>query len=166
MSPDVAGTRRTRRSAFEGRGRFGLAPGFGPARAAALLAIVASLLALDGLTTAPAAAIQRIDVSPLSWTTRDALVHWLGVEPGVNAFALATGSLAARLEELPAVASADVSVHLPGTLDVRVTERQPILGWRVGDVTFLVDRDGMLFALAGGAAGDTAAIPIVVDSRA
>jgi len=166
VSGDATSPRRTRRSELEGRRGSSLSLGFAPARAAALLGVLASLLALYGLTTAPAAAIQRIEVSPLAWTDRDELVRWLGVEPGVNAFALATDQLAARLEELPAIATADVAVQLPGTLAVRVTERQPILAWRVGGVTFLVDREGMLFALAGSGGGDTSRLPIVVDSRA
>lgn len=166
MSREASGARRTRRSALAGRRGLNRSLAFAPTRAAALLAILASLLALYGLTTAPAVAIQRIDVSPLSWTNHDELIRWLGIEPGVNAFALATDGLAARLEELPAVASADVAVRLPGTLDVRVTERQPILAWRVADVTFLVDRDGVLFALAGAGAGARSAFPVVVDSRA
>lgn len=136
-----------------------------PVRAAALLSIVACVLALYGLTTASALAIQRIDVSPLSWTDHDELIRWLGVDPGVNAFQLPTGSLAERIEELPAVASAHVAVSLPGTLTVTVTEREPILAWQVGDTTFLVDRDGMLFALAGKTAASTATLPTIVDGR-
>ena len=166
MSRPIAGARRTRRSALDGRGRFGLSFGPSPVRAAALLGVLASVLALYGLTSAPAVAITRVDVSPLSWTDHDELVRWLGIDPGVNAFALETSHLAARVEELPAVASADVAVQLPGTLSVTVTERQPILAWRVGDATFLVDRDGMLFALAGKGTGNAAAIPTIVDSRA
>jgi cell division septal protein FtsQ len=165
VSREVAGARRTRRSALDGRRRFGLSFGPSPVRAAALLGVLASILALYGLTTAPAVAIERIDVSPLSWTDHDELVRWLGVDPGVNAFALQTDTLAARIEELPTVASADVAVHLPGTLAVSVTERQPILAWRVNDVTFLVDRGGMLFALAGKGSGSAASVPTIVDGR-
>jgi hypothetical protein len=161
-----AATARTRRVGG-GPGRSGQRWRIGPSptRAAALLAIVACLLGLYGATTSPALAIQRIDVSALSWTNHDDLVRWLGVDPGVNAFRLATGDLAARIEELPAVASADVQVRLPGTLLVTVTERAPILAWRVGAVTFLVDREGVLFALAGKATGSAAALPTVVDGR-
>ena len=165
MSRDVAGARRTRRSELGSRPRFGLSFGPSPVRAAALLGVLASVLALYGLTSAPAVVIQRVDVSPLAWTDHDELVRWLGVDPGVNAFALETSHLAARLEELPTVASADVSVGLPGTLRVTVTERQPILAWRVRDVTFLVDRTGILFALAGKGTGSAAAIPTIVDTR-
>jgi cell division protein FtsQ len=127
-----------------------------PVRAAALLAILAAILALDGLTTTTALAIQRIEVSPLQWTSRDEVVRLLGAEPGGNAFSLATTGLAARIEALPAVAAAHVEVVLPDTLIVTVTERAPILAWRIAAVTYLVDRDGRLFAIAGSPPGGVA----------
>jgi cell division septal protein FtsQ len=165
------------RPASARRGRVSIARGLdrrwrlgpSPTRAAALLVGLACVLALYGLTTTPALAIERIQVSPLSWTSHDALVKWLGVSPGVNAVGLPTAGLAARIEELPAVAAASVDVSLPNTLVVSVTERQPILAWRVGAVTFLVDRDGKLFAASGPgigpAAPGAAGLPTIVDLR-
>lgn len=144
------------------RWRFGPSP----ARAAALLAIVACVLALYGLTTVPALAITRIEVSPLSWTDRDAVIQRLGVEPGINAFQLSTDQLAQRLGAIPSVAGARVEVRLPDTLAVTVTEREPILAWQVGDTTYLVDREGMLFALASSAPATLATLPTIVDGRA
>lgn len=154
---------RLRRSGDGGAARWRFGPS--PARAAALLAIVACILGLYGLTTVPALAITRIEVSPLSWTDHDELVRWLRVDPGLNAFQLSTDHLAERLEEIPSVAAARVEVRLPDTLTVAVTEREPILAWRVGDVTFLVDREGMLFALASNAGGSAATLPTIVDGR-
>ena len=55
------------------------------------------------------------------------------------------------------------SVTFPDTVVVEVTERTPILAWRVGDSTFLADRDGVLFALATGGADD--GLPSVADGR-
>ncbi|MBI3751310.1 MAG: FtsQ-type POTRA domain-containing protein [Chloroflexi bacterium] len=155
---------RSRRSGNGGAARWRFGPS--PARAAALLAIVACVLALYGLTTVPALAITRIEVSPLSWTDHDDLLQRLGVDPGINAFLLPTDDLAERLGEIPSVADARVEVRLPDTLSVTVTERQPILAWRVGDVTFLVDREGMLFALASKAGGSAATLPTILDGRA
>ena len=152
---------RDARSGRSPRWRFGPSP----ARAAALLAMIASLLALYGLTTAPALAVTRIEVSPLTWTDHDELVRWLRLDPGINAFQLPTDHLAERLEEIPTVADARVEVRLPDTLAVTVTERQPILAWRVGDVTFLVDREGMLFALASNVGGSVAGLPTILDGR-
>ena len=162
---------RTRRPAAvrSRRSIAGSAPGwrFGPspARAAALLAIVACVLGLYGLTTVSGLAIERIEVSPLSWTNHDDLVQRLAVEPGINAFELSTDHLAERLEQIPSVAAVRIEVRLPDTLAVTVTEREPILAWRVGDATFVVDREGMLFALAGQAPANGLPLPTIVDVR-
>lgn len=155
---------RSRRSGDGGTTRWRFGPS--PARAAALLAIVACVLAVYGLTTVPALAITRIEVSPLSWTDRDTVIQRLGVEPGINAFQLSTDQLAERLGTIPSVAGARVEVRLPDTLAVTVTEREPILAWQVGDATYLVDREGMLFALASSASGTLASLPTIVDGRA
>lgn len=154
---------RSRRSGDGGTTRWRFGPS--PARAAALLAIIACSLGLYGLATAPALAVTRIEVSPLSWTDHDELVRWLRLDPGINAFQLSTDDLAERLEELPSVAGASIEVRLPDTLTVTVTEREPILAWRVGEVTFLVDREGMLFALASKAGAGVATLPTIVDGR-
>lgn len=141
-------------------------PGPSPARAAALLGLVAALLAGYGLSTAQAFAVHRIEVSPLRWTDETELVRWLGVDEGVNAFRLSTAGLAERLEGLPEVLGASVSVALPDTLVVAVTERTPILAWRVADVTFLVDREGMLFKWLAKGSELAAGLPTIVDARA
>lgn len=144
----------------------GLRLGLSPARAGALLGLVAALLIGYGLATAPAFAIHRIEVSPLRWTARADVLTWLGVGTGANAFQLSTAGLAERLEQLPAVAAASVTVALPDQLTVSITERAPILAWRAGDVTFLVDREGMLFAMASQAADLPAGLPTIDDRRA
>lgn len=146
-----------------GRRRFRLVT---PVRAGALLALVGSLLVGYGLVTAQVFAIQTIGVSPLRYTDRTELLGWLGVGAGTNAFRVSTTGLAGRLEGLPAVSSASVSVALPDRLVVTVTERTPILGWRVGDVTFLVDRDGLIFHWVPTGSDAAAGLATVVDQRA
>jgi hypothetical protein len=129
------------------------------------LGIVAALLAGYGLVSAQVFAIRSIDVSPLRYTDRAILLGWLGVGTGTNAFRLATVGLAERVEGLPAVSAASVSVVLPDRLVVAVTERTPILAWRVGDVTFLVDREGMLFHWVATGSDEAAGLPTIVDRR-
>jgi hypothetical protein len=133
-------------------------------RAAALLGLLLAGLVLYGLSTAGAFAIRRIEVSPLRWTDRAAVLDRLGLAEGTNAFRLATTDLPDRLAGLPAVVGAAVRVALPDTLVVTVTERTPILAWRVGDATFLGDRDGVLFALAT-PGDDSSGLPTINDDR-
>lgn len=147
-------------------GRRGIRLGVAPVRAAALLGLVAAVMAGYGLLTAPAFAIRSIDVSPLRFTDREELVASLGVGTGTNAFRLSTAGLATEVERLPAVGAASVSVALPDRLVVSVTERTPILAWRAGESTFLVDRDGVLFAFASLAPDAAASLPTIVDRRA
>ncbi|MFN8620923.1 MAG: FtsQ-type POTRA domain-containing protein [Chloroflexota bacterium] len=90
----------------------------------------------------------------------------------VNIFRIPTGDLAKRIEDLPAIRSAQVVATLPHTVTVQVEERTPILVWRSGSEAWLVDADGHLFApadaidaaeLGTGATGT--ALPAVDDRR-
>jgi hypothetical protein len=63
------------------------------------------------------------------------------------------------------VADATVVVSLPDTLVVQVTEREAILVWLVGASGFLVDQDGVLFAVAGPDATAAEGLAVIEDSR-
>ncbi len=152
------------RQTGRGRGRLRLLPS--PARAGGLLGLVVALLAGYGLATSAAFAIRQVDVSPLQYTDRAYLVRLLALGEGSNAFGLSTAGLAARVEQLPAVLSAGVAVALPDRLVVTVAERTPILVWKVGSASFLVDRAGVLFAVVSQAPTVAASLPAVVDGRA
>jgi hypothetical protein len=57
-------------------------------------------------------------------------------------------------------------VELPGTLAVRIDEREPILVWKVGERRFLVDSTGTLFAsFPADPPAAAADLPIVDDRR-
>jgi POTRA domain, FtsQ-type len=137
-----------------------------PARAAALLGLVIAIVAVDGLTTSPLFAVHRVDLPALRWTNRDEILQRLAIPDGQNAFEVATANLGARLEQLPGIAAASVNVSLPDGITVEVTEREPVLAWKVGDASYLVDRNGILFALARGDAIRSASVPTIADSRA
>lgn len=143
--------------------------GLTPARAGALLVMIAAAAAIYGMTSSPVFGLERLQVSGGTLTSEDAVRSALGpaAEPRVNLVTLDTAALGARLEQVPTVASADVSVGLPGTLAVRVTDLTPILVWQVADHRLLVDVDGRVIDVLG--AGDPlpdAALPVVVDKRA
>jgi hypothetical protein len=129
--------------------------------------------AIWGVSASPAFGIRTIDVSGLVVTTAAEVDAVLALgSPPPNAFMLATDRLRSGLEALPSVAGADVSVALPGTLQVRVVERTPILAWRTGTSLMLVDRDGRVIADAASADASAAAralaagLPTVEDRRA
>lgn len=137
-----------------------------PPRAAALLGLLASAGALYGLALTPAFTLARTDIPDLLWTTREAVTSAIATPDGANLFRLGTAPIEARLRTLPGVADAQVTVSLPDTLVVEIQEREAILDWAVGDVRFLVDRTGVLFALAPADGTAAAGLPAITDSRA
>lgn len=157
--PDGAGPR----SRFPRRRRL---PRFTPARAGAVLGILGSLGTIYGLAATPAFTFARLEIPELRWTPRDALESAIAVPEGTNLFRLTVEPIADRIRALPGVADASVAVSLPDTLLVRVRERSAILAWAVGESRFLVDRDGVLFAIAAPGAATVAGLPLIVDSRA
>jgi POTRA domain, FtsQ-type len=149
----------------------GTRPGSGrrlvnPARAAALLGMLACGFALTFVTGPTAFGLTRTDVPSLTWTNADAIQAALAQPVGANVFRLETGPLVAAIEALPAVAHAEVSVSLPdAALVVRVEERQPILAWSLGDTRYIADREGRIFATVIKGAAVPAGVAAVDDRR-
>ncbi len=139
-----------------------------PIRAGAAFVMVLTTLGIYGVGASTAFVYRRLDfdAGPAAFTTRDVVISSLGLEiPGPNLFLLRTDRYAARLAELPAVTSAEVTVDLPDTLRVRIAEREPVIVWNVAGHRFLVDSSGVVFAPAtAGGPGD--GLPIVSDRRA
>ena len=154
-----AGVRRTRtvrrRSA-----------GLTPIRAGALLALLVSLAGLYGATSSGAFSMRRLEVSGMTWTSKDAVLAALAIPDGQNLFTLRTGDLVDRLAVLPAIRDASITVALPDAVRVDVAERVALLAWEVDGDRYLVDEDGLLFArlddLSPAAADE---LPVVVDQR-
>lgn len=137
-----------------------------PVRAAALLGILAASGAMYGVVATPAFTLTRTELPALRWTTAAAMTNAIDTARGANLFRIRTAPIEARLETLPAVASAKVTVSLPDTLVVEIRERQAILAWAVGDQRFLVDRDGVLFTTSTIEAVAAAGLPTIGDARA
>jgi len=140
-------------------------PRFTPARAGSLLGIIASLGAIYGLAATTAFTYTRAEIPDLRWTTRAAVEAAIGIPTGTNLFRITVDPLEDRIAALPGVAAARVSVSLPDTLVVEVTEREAIVAWGVGDARFLVDVDGVLFAASDPSAVALAGLPVIDDSR-
>ncbi|HET9435919.1 MAG TPA: FtsQ-type POTRA domain-containing protein [Candidatus Limnocylindrales bacterium] len=154
------------RGARLGRPRSTRLPRFTPARAGAVLGILASLGGVYGLAATPAFTYARAEIPELRWTAAAEIEAAIAIPTGTNLFRLTVAPLEARIADLPGVAAATVEVALPDTLIVRVVEREAILGWAVGETHFLVDRAGVLFAEAEPAALAEAGLPLIHDGRA
>lgn len=140
--------------------------GLTPVRAGAALAMLLSAAAIYGLAATSAFGFERLDVEGATITGEAAVRDRLDLVPGTNLFEIATEPLEASLLEIPAVAAAEVTVGLPGTVSVDVRERRPILVWRSGEDRWYVDETGLLFAEAPETPPDAfGELPIVSDDR-
>lgn len=140
-------------------------PRLTPARAAAVLGILASIGSIYGLASTSAFSFSRAEIPNLRWTPREAVEAAIGVPAGTNLFRLSVAPIEERLRDLPSVADASVAVSLPDTLVVAVTEREAILVWSVGESGFLVDREGVLFARTEPGTTADDGLAIIADSR-
>jgi cell division septal protein FtsQ len=138
-----------------------------PVRAGAALALLVAAGGLYGALASDAFVARTTTVSGNTWTSDDAIRAALAVPDGQNVFTLATDDLEQRIEQIPAVAGAEVMVALPDGVQVSVAEREALLAWSVGTRRFLVDAGGTLFGELGDDAPEAAAqLPLVVDRRA
>jgi len=96
-------------------------------------------------------AIQQIEVQTEGVISKDQLRLWSGVKPGENLLALDLAGVKRDLELVPMIQSVSVERVLPGTLRIRVTEREPVAqinvprprpGGGIELAVFQVDADG------------------------
>jgi cell division protein FtsQ len=119
------------RAAGEALARRVLGPATSLLRALAVCGFVVGAVLLgrfvqQHLTTAPAFAIDQIDVQGLARLERAELLEAAGVELGMNVFARAPEEMRARLMRHPWVVSAEVRRRLPSRVEIVVRERQPV----------------------------------------
>ena len=137
-----------------------------PARAAALLGMLACGFSLTFVTGPSAFGLTRTDVPALTWTDEQLVRDTLALPEGANVFRLDTGPLVAGLHTLPAVASADVSISLPdAAVVVTIEERTPVLAWQVGDTRYVADGVGVIFAEVDASSPLPAGVALVDDRR-
>ena len=141
-------------------------PRFTPARAGAILGIIASLGAIYGLAATTAFTFARAEIPELRWTSPEAVEAAIGIPTGTNLFRITVGPLEERIAALPGVADARVTVSLPDTIVVDVTEREAIAAWAIVEQRFLVDVDGVLFAASDPEGVAIAGLPVIDDTRA
>ena len=129
--------------------------------------MLASAGAIYGLAASSAFGFSKLEVTGAQITAQADVSTRLALTDGQNLFKLSTQPLVARLLEMPAVASAEISIGLPDIVAVKLRERVAIVIWQVGKRRFLVDDRGTLFGEVGTeVAPSVATLPIVADDRA
>jgi cell division septal protein FtsQ len=140
--------------------------GLSPIRAGAILAMLVSAGAIYGLAATPAFGYSQIEIAGTLLTPPADVEATLGLAKGANLVSLATEPIERQLQSIPSVASAKISVGLPDTVRVDITERRPIVIWAANGHRFAVDGGGMLFADVGSAPPpEISALPVVADDR-
>jgi hypothetical protein len=137
-----------------------------PVRAGAALALLVAAGGLYGAIASDAFLARSTAVSGNTWTSDDAILAALAVAPGQNVFTIETSILEERVEQIPAVAAAEVTVALPDGVRVSVAERDALIAWAVGTRRYLVDAGGTLFGeMTEQPAEGAEPLPVVTDRR-
>jgi cell division protein FtsQ len=97
-----------------------------------------------GLSARLGLVVDDIEVEGRAMTGRDAVLQAIGAARGTPLFAVSPAAAKAALEALPWVRSAAVERRLPGTLHIRLVERQPLAFWQRQGKLVLIDRDGVV----------------------
>jgi cell division protein FtsQ len=118
---------------------------------------------IQGSFTHAGFAIGAIEITGQTLTQEQAVIKALAIDPTTSTLNFDAEAARARIEELPAVASATVRKVYPRRLVVSIVEKQPVARWRVDGVTFVVDADGEQIGEDGGAYG---ALPLVIGDGA
>ncbi|MGD1876002.1 MAG: cell division protein FtsQ/DivIB [Kiloniellaceae bacterium] len=86
--------------------------------------------------------IEAVLVEGRARTEGEEILTRLGLEVGRPILAVDPAAARAALEALPWVQSASVERQLPGTIYIRLVERQPLALWQENNVIRVIDRDG------------------------
>jgi cell division protein FtsQ len=118
---------------------------------------VAALAALWAVFFSPLLDVSEVRVSGATRTGPAEVVRAAGLDGDENVLLVSTAAIAARVERLPWVRSADVDRMLPGTIRVRVVERKPRLTLSLGAARWTIDAHGRVL----GAGEVEAGLPVL-----
>lgn len=108
--------------------------------------------------------LQSVTIEGRDHIGKDELLTALQVERGMPVLALDRHVMATRLQQMPWLANATIERQLPGTLLVRITERQPLARWQYQNQLRVVDREGA--PITGASIKDFADLPLIVGAGA
>lgn len=108
---------------------------------AAVLALVAVFVVIE---RGPLVALDEVRVTGHDRLSEEEIRAAAGLELGTSTLRLRLRQVAARVEGLPLVATAEATRVDPLTVAIRVEERRPVLGATGDDRQVLVDREGIV----------------------
>lgn len=90
--------------------------------------------------------VEQIDVAGAVRLGEAEIIECSGVKKGTSLFLTRRRKIEERLARLPEISTVTVKKHLPGTLSIRVQEKEASASLLAGERFWLVDRKGVLFA--------------------
>jgi len=97
--------------------------------------------------------VRRVQVAGVHHSDPDDVRAAASLGSDDNLLLVSTGAIARAVEELPWVRDADVHRRLPGTVRIKITERDPALVLTVPSGTWTLDADGRVLAEGTAATG-------------
>jgi cell division protein FtsQ len=107
--------------------------------------------------------VADITLSGRQFTSREDVMAALDLHQGDPILAFDPAAAREALQSLPRIASAEVERRLPGTINVRITERAPMAIWQHDQKMALIDSDGVVL---GEQVADYPNLPMVVGTGA
>lgn len=108
-----------------------------------VLGVVAVVVAAAVATQTSLLDVDRVGIDGVGHTTAADVRRVAGISPGDTMVGVDVGGAAARIEDLPWVEEATVARRWPGTVEIHVTEREPLAMVEVAEGRVaLVDDDG------------------------
>ena len=92
------------------------------------------------------------------------LMERTGISYGMNIFSINPAKLKTKLENIPSIESAEVSMTLPDTLKVKINERIPRASLYSVNSAYVVDKDGKLIKRSESSAGHQR-LPVIKNLR-
>jgi cell division protein FtsQ len=112
------------------------------------LAALALVVGAAAATRSPLLDVERVEVTGTDRTSVDAVLRAVAVERGEPLVSVDVGAAARRVEELPWVDDATVARGWPSTVEVQVSEREPVALVHVtGAHVALVDAEGRVLTI-------------------
>ena len=88
--------------------------------------------------------VQSVEVEGRVMTAPADILKAIGVERGTPILGINPAQAKNRIEGLPWVRAATIERRLPGTIHIRLIERQPLALWQYHGQMMLIDRDGVI----------------------
>lgn len=112
-------------------------------RLVTFLALVGVIAGAIGLYISPLTRVQHVQVTGTSVLDPQQVAELTDAE-GQSMFTLSFADAEERIAALPGVKAVRIERQFPQTLRVVVTERQPWGAWVSGDVTYVIDDEGIV----------------------